>query len=110
MRRLVLATKNPGKVIEIKEILGRLPIEVVAVFAYKDIPEIEENGETFEENAVHKALATAKAQEVALADDSGLGVDAFWGARRLFCEICRGRLLVVRSDKANYESFYFVKA
>jgi XTP/dITP diphosphohydrolase len=106
MRRLVLATKNPGKVIEIKEILGRLPIEVVAVFAYKDIPEIEENGETFEENAVHKALATAKATgEVALADDSGLEVDALSGAPGVHSarfageDLPRGR----ERDKANYE-------
>ena len=106
MRRLVLATKNPGKVVEIKEILGSVPVEVVAASAYKDIPEIEENGETFEDNAAHKALATAKATgEVALADDSGLEVDALRGApgvrsaRFAGEDLPRGR----ERDRANYE-------
>ena len=106
MRRLVLATKNPGKVVEIEDILRSLPIEIVAISAYKDIPEIEENGETFEDNAAHKALATAKATgEVALADDSGLEVDALHGApgvrsaRFAGEDLPRGR----ERDRANYE-------
>lgn len=111
MRRLVLATKNPGKVVEIKEILGSVPVEVVAASAYKDIPEIEENGETFEDNAAHKALATAKATgEVALADDSGLEVDALSGAPGVYSArfagdaLPRGR----ERDKANYEKLLFL--
>ncbi len=81
MSRLVLATKNPGKVLEIKEILRHLPIEVVACSAYKGIPDVVEDGETFQDNAVCKARAIAKATgEVALADDSGLEVDALHGA------------------------------
>lgn len=106
MSRLVLATKNPGKVLEIKEILRNLPLEVVALSAYGDIPDIQEDGETFEDNAICKALATAKATgEVALADDSGLEVDALHGAPGVHSarfageDLPRGR----ERDKTNYE-------
>jgi XTP/dITP diphosphohydrolase len=81
MSRLVLATKNPGKVLEIKEILKHLPIEVVACSAYRGIPDVVEDGETFRDNAMSKARVIAGATgQVALADDSGLEVDVLCGA------------------------------
>lgn len=106
MSRLVLATKNSGKILEIKELIRNLPVEIVACSAYKDIPEIVEDGETFEDNATSKALGVAKATgEVALADDSGLEVDALHGAPGVHSArfagegIPRGR----ERDRANYE-------
>ncbi len=106
MSRLVLATKNPGKVLEIKEILRHLPIEVVACSAYKGIPDVVEDGETFRDNATSKARVIAGATgEVALADDSGLEVDALCGAPGVHSArfagggLPRGR----ERDRANYE-------
>jgi XTP/dITP diphosphohydrolase len=78
--RLVVATSNPGKAREIAEILAGLPIEVLSLSDYPAIPEVEESGSTFEENALIKALHAAQyTGEAVLADDSGLEVDALDG-------------------------------
>jgi XTP/dITP diphosphohydrolase len=106
MSRLVLATKNPGKVLEIKELLRHLPIEVIACSAYEGIPNIKEEGETFQDNAICKALAIAEATgEVALADDSGLEVDALRGAPGVHSARFAGDDLPRgwERDRANYE-------
>ena len=80
MRKLVLASRNKGKIEEIREMLADLPVEVVGVDAYPEVPEIEETGESFVENAVLKAKAVAEAiGEMVLADDSGLVVDVLGG-------------------------------
>jgi XTP/dITP diphosphohydrolase len=74
-RRLLLATGNAHKVAEVQAILGE-PWLVVA----RD-PAVEETGSTFEENALLKARAVAaSAGEVAIADDSGIEIDALGGA------------------------------
>ncbi|MDI6710515.1 MAG: XTP/dITP diphosphatase [Bacillota bacterium] len=81
MRRLVLATRNAGKVRELASILGPLGVDVVSLADYPGLPEIPEEGETFEANAVFKAREVARLTgETALADDSGLDVDALGGA------------------------------
>jgi XTP/dITP diphosphohydrolase len=80
MRKVVIATSNPHKVDEIAAVLGQVGIECVPL-GDAGIPEPEENGATFEENARIKAVAYAKALGVTvLADDSGLEVDALGGA------------------------------
>lgn len=85
MRRLVLATNNPHKVREIREILGDLPIEVADSSAIPNAPDPEEDGTTFAENAIIKARAFYEATgEWALADDSGLEIDALDGAPGVF--------------------------
>ena len=77
---LVIATGNPGKIIEIKDLLTGFPIHIKSVADFGPIPEVKEDGETFEENAYKKASFTAKILGVpALADDSGLLVDALDG-------------------------------
>ena len=75
-RKIVFATGNAGKMKEIREILKDLDCEVCSMKEMGiDIP-IEENGKTFEENAVIKAEAVAAAcGEIVLADDSGLEID-----------------------------------
>ena len=79
-RKLVVASHNPGKVREIAELLGPFSVETVSA-ADLGLPEPEETEETFEGNARLKALAAARAAEMpALADDSGLAVDALDGA------------------------------
>lgn len=80
MRRLVLASRNKGKIDEIQEMLADLPVEVVGVADYPEVPEVEETGSSFRENAILKARAVAEATgEMALADDSGLVVDVLGG-------------------------------
>ncbi|MBU0700286.1 XTP/dITP diphosphatase [bacterium] len=78
--RIVIASKNKGKIEEIKRLLGDAAVDVVSLSEYPDIPEIIEDGQTFEENAVKKATTVAKyTKEIALADDSGLVVDCLNG-------------------------------
>ena len=76
MRRLIFATGNEHKMVEIREILGELPVEIISM---KDVgikADIVENGNTFEENALIKAKEVCKlAGEMVLADDSGLEID-----------------------------------
>lgn len=76
---LVVASHNAGKVREIRELLASFPIDVVAA-ADLGLPEPEETGATFAENAILKAQAAVAASgKPALADDSGLAVDALGG-------------------------------
>ena len=75
-----MATGNPGKVREIRQIMAELPVVWKSLDEFGDIPEPEETGETFAENARAKALYYARATGCwALADDSGLEVDALGG-------------------------------
>lgn len=76
MKRIIFATGNAGKMKEIREILGDLDVEIVSMKEAGITADIVENGETFEENAVIKARAVMEiANEVVLADDSGLEID-----------------------------------
>jgi len=83
-RKILIATRNPAKVREIKAILSDIPVELVSldeVDPERKIPEPEEKGKTFAENARAKAAYYAQATGLwALADDSGLVVDALNGA------------------------------
>lgn len=80
MRSIVLATNNLGKVREFNAVLAGHDLELVAQSAF-DTPEIEETGLTFVENAILKARNAARYTGLpALADDSGLCVDALNGA------------------------------
>ncbi len=77
---IILATRNDNKVREIQSILGS-NFEICNVSAYSHLPEIEETGTTFLENAQLKALGISRLIDAwVLADDSGLEVDALGGA------------------------------
>lgn len=79
-RPLVLATRNPGKVSEFRELLSGFEIEIKSLEDFGTIPMAAEDGATFEENASKKARFTAGALGLpALADDSGLVVPALGG-------------------------------
>lgn len=79
-RPLVLATRNPGKIKEFKELVSYFQIEIKSLQDFGPIPQAAEGGETFEENAYEKAHLTAKVLGLpALADDSGLMVEALGG-------------------------------
>jgi XTP/dITP diphosphohydrolase len=81
----VVATSNPGKVREIAEILADAPVELVSLVAFGELPDVVEDGATFMENAIKKALHFARLTgEWTLADDSGLEVDALGGAPGVF--------------------------
>ena len=77
---IVLATKNKGKVRELENLLADLDIHIIPMSDFPQIGEIEESGETFEENALIKAREVARMTgHMAMADDSGLAVHALDG-------------------------------
>ena len=83
--RIVVATGNRGKLQELRSMLSPLGVEIKSLADYPHIPEVIEDGHTFEENAVKKATAITEATgEIALADDSGLEVDYLKGAPGVF--------------------------
>lgn len=78
---LVIATTNPGKTAEIRDLLGGFPIDIKNLDDFGPIPDVKEDGETFDDNAYIKASFTARILGFpALADDSGLAVEALGGA------------------------------
>ncbi len=78
---IVIATRNRKKVEEIKRITEGMPITLLTLDDFPGCPDVEEDGVTFEENAIKKAVAIAKfTGKYALADDSGLEVYALGGA------------------------------
>ena len=79
--QLVLATNNQDKIREIKHLLDDLSVTVLTRDDFQEFPNVEETGTSLEENALLKASAIAKFCDLpALADDSGLEVDALGGA------------------------------
>ncbi len=100
-RILVIATGNKGKTAEIREILKDFPIEIRNLDDFGPIPEVEEDGQTFDDNAYKKASFTARVLGFpALADDSGLAVDALEGRPGVFSARYGGEGL---SDRDRYE-------
>jgi XTP/dITP diphosphohydrolase len=78
---LVIATRNPGKTIEIRDLLADFPITIRNIDDFGPLPPVEEDGDTFDDNAYKKASFTARILGMpALADDSGLTVEALGGA------------------------------
>lgn len=99
--RIVVATGNRGKLEELAGMLGPMGVEVKSLADYPHIPEVVEDGKTFEENAVKKARAVAGATgEIALADDSGLEVDLLGGAPGVHSARFAGE---EKDDRANNE-------
>lgn len=82
---LVIASRNKGKTAEIRDLLSGFPVTVKDLDDFGPIPEVEEDGQTFDENAYKKASFTARVLgHPALADDSGLVVEALNGAPGVF--------------------------
>ena len=79
-KRIIFATGNEGKMREIRMILGDLGVPVVSMKEAGAAADIEENGTSFEENAIIKARTIMKKTgEITMADDSGLEIDALGG-------------------------------
>lgn len=105
MTKVVLATRNAHKVIELREILADLAeeigLEVVGVTDFPEVDDVVEDGVTFAENATLKAVAVARATGLpAIADDSGLAVDVMGGAPGIFSARWSG---AHGSDRANVD-------
>ncbi|MFF4805348.1 RdgB/HAM1 family non-canonical purine NTP pyrophosphatase [Streptomyces sp. NPDC001351] len=101
--RLILATRNAGKITELRAILAEagLAHELVGAEEYPDVPDVKETGVTFAENALLKAHALAQATGLpAVADDSGLCVDVLHGAPGIFSARWAGKH---GDDRANLE-------
>ncbi|TSC62842.1 MAG: dITP/XTP pyrophosphatase [Parcubacteria group bacterium Athens0416_74] len=80
MRELLIATKNIGKIPEMAMPLEGTPFTIVSLLDMPGVEEVEETGHTYEENAILKATAYGKKTGIlALADDSGLEIDALGG-------------------------------
>lgn len=95
-RRVVLATRNAGKVLELRAILAdvleRLDLQLVGVEQFPHVAEVVETGVTFEANAILKARTVAGQTGLpAFADDSGLAVDVLGGAPGVFSARWSGR-------------------
>lgn len=85
MKHLVVATRNRGKIVEINALLAGLVDQLSSAADFVDFPETVEDGVTFEENALKKAREAARFSGFpALADDSGLVVDALDGRPGVF--------------------------
>jgi XTP/dITP diphosphohydrolase len=85
MHKLLIATNNPGKVIELQDLLKDTGVQLITPAEINLTLEVEESGKTYAENAGLKAVAFAQASGFfALADDSGLEVDALDGAPGLY--------------------------
>ncbi len=101
MKEAIIATHNPGKLKEFKEILEPRGYDVKSLADIGFTEEIEETGHTFEENAILKAEAVAKAaNKMVIADDSGLSIDNLGGRPGVYSARYAGEQ---KDDKANIE-------
>jgi XTP/dITP diphosphohydrolase len=102
---LVMATRNPGKVRELKALLRGLGFKLKSLADFPDLPEVPEAGESFAANAAAKAREVAKLTGLpALADDSGLEVEALGGRPGVFSARYAGNLTAPRppGDQDNW--------
>jgi XTP/dITP diphosphohydrolase len=98
LKAIILASNNPGKVREINQLLAGLALQVQPQTEY-GVPDIEETGLTFVENAILKARNAAQHTGLpAIADDSGIEVDALYGAPGIYSARFAGE---GASDQAN---------
>lgn len=80
-RKLLIATRNPGKLFELSSFLSDLPLAIVSLSDLSLTEDIEETGKTYKENSQRKALFFTKASNLStIADDGGLEIDALGGA------------------------------
>lgn len=85
MKKILIATKNKGKLYDIREIFKDLDIEILSFNDFENFPEVEETGKTFEENAKLKAKACYEKFKIpSIGDDSGLVVEQLNGEPGIF--------------------------
>jgi XTP/dITP diphosphohydrolase len=99
MKEVIIATKNPGKAREFEHIFAPRGVEVRTLLDFPEIPDVEETGTTFEENAILKAEAVSKIlDKMVIGDDSGLIVDALEGRPGIYSARFAGE---PKNDEAN---------
>lgn len=99
MDELIIATKNAGKAKEFQQFFAQLHIRVKSLLDFDDLPDVEETGTTFAENARLKAETIAELLDMpVLADDSGLEIDALQGRPGIYSARYAG---VDKDDEAN---------
>ena len=103
---ILLATRNRGKIKELSDMLAKFNLAVSGLGAYPELAEVEEDGSTFLENALKKARYAAQHTGLyAVADDSGLAVDALGGAPGVYSARYSDRVeegcLISGSDATN---------
>jgi XTP/dITP diphosphohydrolase len=100
--KILIGTQNPAKIREFKQMLGAEGVEWMDLSQLPDAPQVEETGETFEANARLKAAAYARRYGVwAVADDSGLEVDALEGRPGVYSARWAAMHDAGRGDEAN---------
>jgi len=98
---IIIATNNKGKLNEFKEILNKLSIRIESLNEYEQVFDIEEDGQTFEENAIKKAETICNLlNKPTIADDSGLMVDMLNGLPGIYSARFAGE---DKSDQKNNE-------
>ena len=119
---LIIATRNKGKIREIKHFLKPLRLKITSLLDLPKLSDIRETGKTFEENAIRKARTIAKkTKELVLADDSGLEVKAlkgkpgirsarYAGPNPTTIRLCRKLLKEMKSNKDRRARFVCVIA
>ncbi|MFD2046247.1 XTP/dITP diphosphatase [Ornithinibacillus salinisoli] len=102
MKKVIIATKNKGKAKEFKTLFAKYNIQAVSLLELKDnMPDVDETGSTFEENAALKAEEIAGVLNTpVLADDSGLVIDALGGRPGIYSARYAGE---PKNDQANTE-------
>lgn len=101
MKRIIIATKNKGKIAEFQQLFAKKGVEIRSLLDYDDVPDVEETGKTFAENAILKATTIANMfHEPVIADDSGLIVDALNGEPGVYSARYAGE---EKNDQANIE-------
>ena len=106
MRELVVASRNKGKIREIKELLANFPFKVTSLLDYPRIPPIIEDGKTYRANALKKACSVARATgKMAMSDDSGLEVKALGYAPGIYSSRFAG---TGASDKARNKKLFMM--
>lgn len=101
MKPIIIATKNKGKAREFERLFAPLGFEVQTLLDFEEMDDIEETGQTFEENAILKAEAVSKLTgHMVIADDSGLIVDALGGAPGIYSARYAGP---EKDDEANID-------
>ncbi len=96
---MIVATRNRGKIREIREALRELGLRIYSLSDFTDVPEIEEDGKSFTENALKKARFYSKVfGKLTLADDSGLEVDSLKGLPGIYSARYAGKEASTRGN------------
>jgi len=104
VKELVVASRNKGKVREIKELLADLPFKVTSLLEYPHVPPIIEDGKTYRANALKKACLVARATgKMAMSDDSGIEVKALRYAPGIYSSRFAG---IGASEKARNKKLF----